>query len=93
MRGTAFLAEGDVEYFGLATPPPRRDEEEADEMRSDALGDGWHQSLEAGELGSRPRTPPSCKNPFAGAARWLHQDASTDPPLLRQKLEHLGQQG
>jgi hypothetical protein len=40
MRDTAFLDEGGVECFGLATPPLRRDGDDADEMRADALGDG-----------------------------------------------------
>ncbi len=37
MRDTAFLNEGSVECFGLATPPLRRDGDDADEMRADAL--------------------------------------------------------
>ena len=40
MRDTAFLDEGGVECFGLTTPPLRRDGDDADDIRADALGDG-----------------------------------------------------
>jgi hypothetical protein len=54
MRDTAFLADGGVdECLGLATPPLRRDGDEADEMRADALGEGVEPSdLKLGGVGA-----------------------------------------